>query len=103
VAARDIQLLHVPVDDQHPPSSVQVEQVRDFIQRMSHKQRPVYLHCHAGIGRTGTMLHAVYLLNGSDLETVKSRIKAARPTSQFFMLSDRQKVFLERFAREINQ
>ncbi|MBC8171004.1 MAG: dual specificity protein phosphatase family protein [Anaerolineae bacterium] len=101
LAVRDMQLLHVAIDDQYPPTQEQAEQVHVFVEAMKAEQRPVYLHCHAGIGRTGTMLHAIYLLGGQDFETVKARIKAARPTSQFFMLSDRQKVFLETLASQL--
>ena len=65
--------------------------------------RPVYLHCHAGVGRTGTMAHAVYLMSGMNLEDVKAKIKMTRPTSQFLMLSDVQKTFLENLAKELQR
>lgn len=93
-----LELLHVPVVDQHPPTRAQVEQVARFVERMKSDAKAVYLHCHAGVGRTGTMAHAIYLLGGMNFDAVKDKIKATRPTSQFFMLSDTQKVFLQDLA-----
>ena len=101
LAEMGFETLHVSVVDQHPPSKEQAQQVADFVKQMRDQQKPVYIHCHAGIGRTGTMLHAVYLLMGQDFETVKDMIKKTRPSSQFFMLSDSQKVFLEALAQEL--
>jgi atypical dual specificity phosphatase len=100
-AEAGIEVLHVPVVDQQPPTKDQAHQVLEFVTAMKNRQKPVYIHCHAGIGRTGTMLHAVYLLSGMKLEDAKQKIKATRPTSQFFMLSDSQKEFLENLATEL--
>ena len=62
------------------------------------QDQPVLVHCHAGLGRTGTMLHAYYLAEGYSLEEAKAKVKAGKPTSQFIMLSAAQKEFLEEFA-----
>ena len=91
--------LHAPIKDQHPPDMATVKMVGQFIDRMRAQRCPVYAHCHAGVGRTGTMLHAYYLTQGLSLEEVKEKVRAGKPSSQFLMLSDAQRAFLEKVAR----
>lgn len=94
-----IEYFHCPIDDQYAPTESQVSEVAQFINRMKMIGRPVYLHCHAGIGRTGTMLHAYYLVQGHSLDETMAMVKKRRPSSQFLMLSGVQKKFLEDFAK----
>lgn len=96
----DIIPYHFPIKDQHPPTA-DVRAVVSFIDRMKNEGRPVYLHCYAGVGRTGTLLHAYYLLNGLSLEEAKAKVKAAKLTSQFFLLSPTQQAYLVRLADEL--
>ena len=95
----DLTCLHKPIVDQEPPDMATVRETAQFINQMKAQDQPVLLHCHAGIGRTGTMLHAYYLAEGLSLEEAMAKVKAGKPTSQFIMLSDTQKGFLEDFAR----
>ncbi len=98
----DISYLHVPIVDQYAPKKSQASQVAQFINRMKAEGHPVYIHCHAGIGRTGTMLHAYYLIEGLDLHDAMARVKKAKASSQFLMLSAVQQQFLHDFAKDFN-
>ena len=93
--------LHAPILDQHPPNSETMWKTIRFIDQMKAQDQPTLIHCHAGVGRTGTVLHAYYLAAGMSLEETKVKVKKLKPSSQFLMLSDKQKVFLESFAEEL--
>lgn len=95
----DIELFHLPIVDQHPPDElIVIDELKSIIDSMLSKSKPILLHCHAGIGRTGTMLHAYYLASGMSLDDTKTKIKLARQMSQFFMMSDKQQEFIQQLA-----
>jgi len=93
----NITYLHVPIPDGHPPSIPQAGQILQFIEQMGAQTRAVFVHCHAGLGRTGTVLHLYYLARGLTLEQAREQVKLHRPQST--LLSDRQKAFLTEAAR----
>jgi atypical dual specificity phosphatase len=93
--------LHAPIVDQCSPDVTTMREATRFIKRMKAQGCPVLLHCHAGVGRTGTMLHAYYLAEGLSLQDAKAKVRMAKPSSQFFMLSDAQKEFLEDLANGV--
>ncbi|MEZ4670801.1 MAG: dual specificity protein phosphatase family protein [Anaerolineae bacterium] len=94
----DIEVLHFPIVDQQAPPVERIDEATHFIDHMLSTGRPVYLYCHAGVGRTGTVLHAYYLQHGYNLETTKEKVKAGKFTSQFLMLSAAQQAFILQFA-----
>ena len=65
--------------DQYPPDMPQAQQVLQFIDRMRSEKRATLVHCNAGIGRTGTVLHLYYLAQGLSMEEAKARVRARRP------------------------
>ena len=94
----DIDTFHVPIDDQFPPNKIQVTDVLNFIRARQAESRPVLIHCAAGVGRTGTLLHAYFLAKGLGLDEAKLAVKSKRLASQWLMLTDRQKSFVEYLA-----
>jgi len=90
--------LHAPINDLCPPDMATVWKVTQFINQMKAQDRPVLLHCFAGVGRTGTMLHAYYLAEGFSLEAARDKVRAHKPSSQFSLLSHGQRALLENFA-----
>ena len=96
----EITALHVPVTDQHPPNEQQVQQVRQFVDQMQAQGKAVFMHCAAGIGRTGTMLHAYYLAGGMSLDDAKQKVRTARRSSAFLMLTPIQQAFLNGLAQK---
>jgi atypical dual specificity phosphatase len=91
----DIAYLHVPIPDQHPPTHEQARHILRLIQTMATQQRPLLIHCHAGVGRTGTILHLYYLAQGHSWDETKAKIRATRV--QCLLLADKQIAFLRAF------
>src|SRR5258706_5584871 len=71
----DIDTFHAPIDDQFPPTKVQVTDVLNFIRTQQAESKPVLIHCAAGVGRTGTLLHAYFLAKGLGLDEAKLAVK----------------------------
>jgi atypical dual specificity phosphatase len=100
-SALDITYLHTPVPDQHPPTIEQAHTILQFVEQMRQQQRAVLVHCHAGIGRTGTILHLYYIAQGLSFEQAREQVKLRRPQS--ILLSDEQKAFLNDFIAAMNK
>ena len=89
----DIAYFHVSVRDQFPPNVLQARQIIQIISSMQVQQRPLLIHCHAGVGRTGTILHLYYLTRGHTIEGAKAEVRQKR--AQCILLSDEQLHFLQ--------
>jgi atypical dual specificity phosphatase len=96
LASFDITYLHVPVPDQFPPNLDQARIILDFISQMTSQGRPLFVHCQAGIGRTGTVLHLYYIAQGLMFEEAVARVRSKR--IQCILLTDLQVEFLKEFA-----
>jgi atypical dual specificity phosphatase len=73
----DIVYLHAPVDDHEPPSMEQARTIAQHIAAMREQGRPTLIHCHAGVGRTGTLLHVFFLAQGLSLDEAQAKVRRA--------------------------
>lgn len=88
---------HTPIRDHYPPDLAQAYEILYFIDQMKQSDRPIFVHCHAGVGRTGTILHLYFLGQGLSLAEAQHWVKSRRIMCT--LLSSRQRAFLKRFAR----
>jgi atypical dual specificity phosphatase len=80
-----------------------LEQATEFVRFVNEQrkaQRPVAVHCEAGLGRTGTMLALYLIAQGDDAGTAILRI---REVEKVAVETSRQIQFLEQFAQRIRQ
>ncbi len=71
--------ISVPIPDFNPPAPQQAAQVVEFIDRMKEAAKPVVVHCHAGLGRTGTLLAAYLIANGKKTMEAIAAVRSVRP------------------------
>jgi tetrapyrrole methylase family protein / MazG family protein len=74
-----VDYLHIPVSDMGLPS---MQNLRIFIRNMRFYEccgLPVFIHCHAGLGRSGTMAAIFLLTKGYSANMAISAIRDLRP------------------------
>ena len=92
--------LCLPVPDGGAPTPDQATDFVRFVNEHRAAQRPVAVHCEAGIGRTGTML-AVYLI--AQGESAEAAIRRVREVEKVAVETACQIRFLEQFAAQVRQ
>lgn len=73
--------LCLPIPDGHAPSTEQAVGFVRFVTQQLAAERPVAVHCHAGLGRTGTMLAAYLIHRGETAEAAIRRVREAEPAA----------------------
>jgi atypical dual specificity phosphatase len=94
----DIQVQHVPIPDNYPPTPAQAADILVFLAEMYAQDRPVLIHCEAGVSRTGTVLHLYYIAQGLTYEAARAQVLQRRPSN--VIINDRQAAFLRAYAQQ---
>jgi protein-tyrosine phosphatase len=82
MAALGFQWCHLPMRDRAAPAPGQVEDLRDWFARDSDDDAVLYIHCHAGLGRTPTVAIALLMHQGVPLADAHRQVRGARPGAQ---------------------
>ena len=81
LAALGAETLHLPVHNSDAPSQAQLDRGVRAIEEALAAGRKVAVHCGAGLGRSGTLLAAYLVAQGSGAEGAIGEVRAARPGS----------------------
>ena len=100
LARFDLQAAHLPITDFSAPTMRQIEQAIALINHFLEDGLPVAIHCHAGIGRTGTILACYLVSQGATAEEAIRRVRAVRPGSVETSGQEQAIYWYERYARQ---
>ncbi len=92
-------MLHLPIDDQAAPTQADLTTALDYIDQQQVAGRGVLVHCRIGEGRTGSILAAYLIRQGTTPAQALARLRAIRPGA---VSSPAQQEALIAFARYRN-
>lgn len=95
LAAYDLSCAWYPIDDAEAPGIIQGISICTQIERLLAEGEVVAVHCRAGLGRTGTVLAAYLIWEGSK---ALDALEAVRRVEPRWVQSESQILFLEKFA-----
>ncbi len=80
-ATAGLDFLCLPIPDGWPPTNEQVDAFVEFADRIIASGGAVVVHCHAGLGRTGTMLAAYLVRHGMTASDAIRTVRRAEPAA----------------------
>lgn len=86
---------HFPIPDMGVPSVGHTSRLCNELSRAIDAGERVAVHCHAGLGRTGTILAAILIWRGSDPERAIAELRA---TGRAYIQNEAQEQFVRHFA-----
>jgi len=89
--------LCLPIPDGGAPTMVQAAEFIQFVTEQHSANRPVAVHCSAGLGRTGTMLAAYLIAQGA---SARVAIQQVRVAEKMAIETPAQIEFLEQYAEQ---
>lgn len=100
MAALGLRWRRLPIRDHAAPSPEQIDELRSWLEAESPgpDEPIVYLHCHAGLGRTPTVAIALLMHREVPLADAHRQVRAARPGAQPTAAQD---AFLDALARRL--
>jgi atypical dual specificity phosphatase len=81
VTGAGLQHTRIPIPDFHPPTPEQIDTFIALVDAALAAGEPVGVHCHAGLGRTGTMLATWFVYQGMTAQDAIDHVRALRPHS----------------------
>jgi len=87
---------YLPVPDGGAPTIEQATEFVRFVNKQLAENRPVAVHCEAGLGRTGTLLAAFLISQGDRAERAIQRVRAVEKVA---IETSQQIRFLEEFEK----
>jgi hypothetical protein len=90
------EVYYLPVEDNEAPSLQEVEKALQWLDEAMYLEKKILVHCHLGIGRTGTFVTSYLLRRGFTLKLARQKLKKTRAESTSF----NQWWFLRKFGRK---